>query len=208
MFKILLKIITKTIKKLQIILLKNIKIVISVLLSISLSSLICYLDFYDLNFFNKKEIMDLKTELLELKEELNFEEKEDLNFKEKENLSLEENNKKDYIYKYIIGGVFLIIGGLFLYYYFHGGNKELSLEDSVLKPSLEPILDPILKEISQIEKINSIENPEIRSFEVERFMDENEAKYFYDKKTESMDYTRLEKPTGHLTSEECKELDS
>lgn len=47
-----------------------------------MSSLILYLDPFDLNFFNKRDILDLK-ENLEEKEDLNLEKKEDLNLEKK-----------------------------------------------------------------------------------------------------------------------------
>lgn len=58
-----------------------------------MSSLILYLDPFDLNFFNKRDILDLKE---------NLEEKEDLNLEKKEDLNLEKKKKRLIIIDIII----------------------------------------------------------------------------------------------------------
>lgn len=118
----------KLIKKLQIILTQNKKIIIRILISMILSYLsyfIFYLDLFDLNLFNKEDVIDLKTELLEKKRDLNLE-KQDLNL-EKQDLNLEENTKKDNNIYYLIAAGVVVVGALVLYYYFNNGANSPDL---------------------------------------------------------------------------------
>ena len=67
-------------------------------ITLSLSSLILYLDPFDLNFFNKRDILDLKE---------NLEEKEDLNLEKKE----EKTNNN--IYYYLLAAGVVVVSGIF-----------------------------------------------------------------------------------------------
>ena len=95
-------------KKLQKIVVQNIKIIIGIFIIIILSLIIFYVDIFDLDLFNKKYIANLETELLELKEEINSE-------------KISKNNHNMY---YLIGGTILLIGGLLYFYYFNGGDND------------------------------------------------------------------------------------
>lgn len=109
----------KLTKKLQILLQKNMKIIISIILIISLNYIIFYLDLFNLNFLNKQDIIDLKTELLE--------EKEDLNFEEKENLNPEKTQNNNNLYKYLIVASCLALLALIVYY--NSGNTPPTTDD-------------------------------------------------------------------------------
>lgn len=98
----------KLIKKLQTLFLKNRQIVIGILIILGLSSIIFYLDIFNLNFLNKEKIIDLKTDLLE--------KKEDLNLEEKENLSSEKTSNNNNLYKYLIGASCIVLFILIIYF--------------------------------------------------------------------------------------------
>ena len=81
---------------------------------------ILYIDIFDFDFFNKKQIQDLKLELLQLKE--NFEIKENLNIEKTDDLINEEKKiPKDNTVYYCLIAATIILGGLFLIYYYHNG---------------------------------------------------------------------------------------
>nr|AZL92992.1 hypothetical protein [Peronospora effusa]AZL93042.1 hypothetical protein [Peronospora effusa] len=115
--------------KLQTKLAENLKIITSILITLSLSSIILYLDPFDLNFFNKRDILDLK-ENLEEKEDLNLEKKEDLNLEKKE----EKTNNN--IYYYLLAASVVVVSGIFLYCYFNDGSNNPDL----IKEGFEDIL--------------------------------------------------------------------
>lgn len=136
------------IKQLQILLLKNIKIIISVLLIISLSSIIFYLDLFNLNFLNKQDIIDLKTELLE--------EKENLNIEETSNIQEVSNNKN--LYKYLIGASCILLFIIIVYYC--GDNDQPYIDDKTLNQAFK-------------DSISDLENPAIRKIILETTPKEN-----------------------------------
>lgn len=115
----------KKIKKLQTVLLKNIKIVIIILISMILSYIMFYFDLFDL--FNNKYV-NLEPELLELKEKL-----KEIKIEEESNLEKIPKNDNNKIIYYVISGVLLMGVGVFLFYYFNdkggSGNNTNFTED-------------------------------------------------------------------------------
>lgn len=107
-------------KKLQILLFKNIKIIISIIININLASIIYYLeDIIDLNLFKKKNKINFNTtDLLDLNENLDVNIDEGLTINEDENLNKNKDPKK---YNYLLIGTGLIVLSIFMYYYFNDG---------------------------------------------------------------------------------------
>lgn len=156
----------KLTKKLQILLQKNIKIIISIILIISLNYIIFYLDLFNLNFLNKQDIIDLKTELLE--------EKEDLNFEEKENLNPEKTQNNNNLYKYLIIASCIALLALIVYY--NSGNTQPTTEDI---PMFHEILRRENKNLSE-EDILFHEMAELNGILFNPLEDEASKKLFFD----------------------------
>jgi len=102
----------KFLEKGQIILIKNIKIIIRILISIFLKFI-----------FTDLDIANLEPEL-ELDNKLNLE--LETTTKEEDNLILKE--KENNIYYYVIGSILLIGGGLLLFYYYNNGNSDVDFQ--------------------------------------------------------------------------------
>ena len=160
----------KLLKKLLILFYKNKKILLPILLTLTLSP---FTYFLDLLFFNNQEIPDLKKELIEFKEEINFEnlnlnEKQDLNFEENKDLNFENlnlNEKQDLNFeknkdlnfeekqdskktpnnlsKYFIVSSFIVLIVVIIYTSGGGGGD----------PS---VFDQMIKQIGEINALNAI----------------------------------------------------
>lgn len=101
----------KFLEKVKIILVKNIKIIIKIIISLSLKFIFAYLDIANLE--------------PELDEELNLELETTTIGKDNPIVNEKDNN----IYYYIIGGILVIGGGLLLFYYYNNGNSDVDFQE-------------------------------------------------------------------------------